>query len=104
MVINKYRDRSNHSIPIAELRTSNNSIERVHLFGERSGLFNQINSGDSLKKSTGTNEILRKIDGAYVKFGYANFNCDSEKMEKEKYLCELYDFVGTIPKPLDQND
>ena len=98
VVIRKYLDKSNHSTPIAELKNSKDTIEEIHFFGDHSGLFDKITDGDSLKKSKGTNEILKKINNEYVRFGYADFNCDSVKLEKEEYLFGLYDFIGIIPE------
>jgi hypothetical protein len=94
VVIKKYLDRSDHSTPIAELRNTRDSIEKIYLFG--SGLFDGINTGDSLKKSKGTIEVLIKINSKYH-VCLTDFNCDSVKLKEEEYLFGLYDLIGTIP-------
>ena len=69
------------------------------MFLDASGLFDKIAEGDSLKKNKGTNEILNKINDTYVRFGYADFDCDSVKLMKEEYLFGLYDLIGIVPQP-----
>jgi len=103
IVIRKYLDKANHSTPIAELMTFKDSIERISLFGDHSGIFKRIRDGDSLKKNKGTSEILKRINDKYVRFGYADFNCDSIKLEKEEYLFWLYDLTKIIPKKDDKD-
>lgn len=93
-MIKKYLDKSDHSTPIAELKNTRDSIERIYLFG--SGLFDRINTGDSLKKSKGTIKVLIKINNEYH-VCRTDFNCDSVKLKKEEYLFGLYDLIGTIP-------
>ena len=98
VIIRKYLDRENHSTPVAELRNYKDSIERISLSGDHSGLFDRVNSGDSLKKNRGTMEILKKVNNEFIRFGYANFSCDSVELEDERYLFWLYDFTGIVDK------
>jgi len=98
VVLRKYLDKSDHSTPIAELKNYKNSIEKIYLFGDHSGLFDRIAAGDSLKKNKGTIEILKMVNGDYVNFGYVDFNCDSVKLAKEEYLFALYDLIGITPE------
>jgi hypothetical protein len=98
VIVRKYLDKSSHSTPVAELRNYKDSIERISLFGDHSGLFERVNNGDSLKKSRGTMEILKKVNNQFTRFGYADFNCDSVELENERYLFWLYDLTGIVDK------
>lgn len=98
VVVKKYLDKSDHSTPIAELKNLRDSIEKIYLFGDHSGLFDRITDGDSLRKYTGTSEVLKKVNNEYVRFGYADFNCDSLELENERYLFWLYDLTGIVDK------
>ena len=98
VVVRKYLDKSNHSVPVAELRNYKDSIKRISLFGDYSGLFERINNGDSLKNNRGTMEILKRTNNKFTRFGYADFNCDSVELENERYLFWLYNLTGIVDR------
>lgn len=97
VVVKKYLDRSEHSIPRIEIMGFNDSLTEFSFFGEHTGIYNRISISDSLRKMGGSNEILIKISGEYVRFGVADFQCDSVKLENEKFSTWLYNLFGTIP-------
>lgn len=97
VVINKYLDKSQHSTPIVEIQNFLGRIDSVYFFGDHSGIFDRLNVKDTLKKSSGTNEILIRINGKYAQLGVADFKCDSAKLKSEDFLSWIYDLFGTIP-------
>ncbi len=97
VVVDKYLDKSQHSTPIVEIRNFEGRIDSVYLFGDHSGLYDRIQISDTLKKESGSSEILTKTSNEYVRFGVADFKCDSAKLESEKFLFWVYDLFGTVP-------
>lgn len=97
VVVNKYLDKSQHSTPIVEIENFEGRVDSVYLFGDHSGLYDRIQVSDTLKKKSGTNEVLTKTRSKYVRFGVADFQCDSAKLENEKFLFWVYDLFGTVP-------
>jgi len=97
VVVKKYLDRSEHSMPTIEILDLNDSLTEISFFGEHTGIYDRINISDSLRKIRGSNEILIKTRGEYLQFGVVDFKCDSAKLENEKYLFWVYDLFGTVP-------
>lgn len=93
----KYLDKSEHSVPRIRITKAGTSPDEVSFFAEYSGIFDRINVGDSLRKKSGSNEVLVKVNGYYRQLGIADFHCDSAKLKKEKLLFWIYEPFGTAP-------
>jgi len=97
VVVNKFLDKSQHSTPIVEIRNFRGRRDSVYLFGDQSGLFNKIEVYDTLKKESGSNEVLTRFGSEYMQLGVADFKCDLIKFENEQIVSWLYEIFGTIP-------
>jgi hypothetical protein len=67
VVVNKYLDRSQHSTPIVEIENFEGRVDSVYLFGDHLGLYDRIQITDTLKKESGSNEVLTKRKAALAR-------------------------------------
>lgn len=90
----KYLDKSNHSTPTVVLIDFQNNMDTLDLFGEDTGVYEAISLGDTIKKPSGTRQMLKMRNNEYVVFKTAEFGCDSTKLKKEEYLFGVYNLIG----------
>jgi len=91
VLIDKFLDKSQHSIPVILIKkTDKDSVEKIGLFNEISGLFNNLSINDTIRKVKQSNTILVKVKGKYTYFGTADFKCDTITLSKEPLIFNLY--------------
>ena len=76
VVTNKYLDKHEHSYPTIEIKLfKNDSILKVNLVGEKSGLYSLLCKSDTNKKLKQSNIVCRKINGKFVNLVKVDFGC-----------------------------
>lgn len=98
IVVNKYLDNQQHSVPTIEVLNDHGQVNKLYLFGEYSGLYESISLHDTIVKSKGSSNVFKQRNGAFEFFHRADFNCDSVALQKEEYLFGIYEFTGFVPR------
>jgi hypothetical protein len=76
VITNKYYDKTEHSYPTLDVKALNNdSIQKINLIGEKSHLFNLLQTSDTILKEKHSDIVMRKRNGVYSIFMKADFDC-----------------------------
>jgi hypothetical protein len=78
VVVNKYYDKTQHSVPVIEVLDSTKTSTKHTIYRETSGLWSKIQVNDSIKKNEGDANVYVKRDDRYILLVTATFDCNLE--------------------------
>lgn len=92
VVVDKFLDKSQHSVPVIVIENFGDSVDRkkIDLFNEKSGLYDKLNKNDRIRKLKNSRDILINERGSFIRLGVADFDCDSAELNKEFILFNMY--------------
>jgi hypothetical protein len=89
VVLDKFHDETQHSIPVILVRAPDSNSSKVSLFNEASGLFEDLLLNDSIRKEHGSYQMSIKRGKADI-LRTADFDCDSIALSNEPLVFNLY--------------